>query len=154
MKAYLPMNEIFDQTFEKEVEKRVDLLRKNIRSYGDAFVSPLIYRSHLFTPISHDTPSLLMDFIDPSSGSPQRAKEFIQKRVHVTAYHLTYRYNLESEWMKDVSKLLPNRKKTSEEKGDIVNDEESHSITRVSPYCGHCCLLAYKCINRLTGSLL
>jgi len=72
-----------------------------------------------------------MDFIDPSSGSPQRAKEFIQKRVHVTAYHLTYRYNLESEWMKDVSKLLPNRKKTSEETGDIVNDEESHSITRV-----------------------
>lgn len=134
--AYHKHTEIETWRFERDVEQRVALLKKNIRCYSNATVSPLLYRSHLFTPISQDTPSVLLDFIDPSSDSSNRLSEFVQKRVHLTLYHLTHRYDVDSKWMERMSSLIPQRESHSVDNStEKPMDDESDripSMTRVS----------------------
>jgi hypothetical protein len=83
-------------------------MRQRIRCYSSATVVPILYRSHLFTPISHDSPSVLLDLINaPANG---HSTGFVQKRIHFTLYHLSYRYDVDSSWIQRLSGLLPQRK--------------------------------------------
>lgn len=66
------------------------LARSLFCSPNDSF-RPFFHRSHLFTPISKESPVFVMDVISQEAGT--------QLKVHTTCYDLTYRFNYESDWI-------------------------------------------------------
>jgi hypothetical protein len=51
---------------------------------------------------------VLLDLINaPANG---HSTGFVQKRIHFTLYHLSYRYDVDSSWIQRLSGLLPQRK--------------------------------------------
>jgi hypothetical protein len=53
----------------------------------------------MFTPISRESPSFLLDLIEQTSGNTGLQDAFVQKKVHLTFYHLTHRFDVESKWL-------------------------------------------------------
>lgn len=58
---------------------------------------PLFHRSHLFSPISQHSPSVLIDVVNHSKN---------QKKVYLTFYDLTYRCDLFSRWLQRLKHAL------------------------------------------------
>jgi hypothetical protein len=121
---------------------RVRHLKGCIRSYSQTTVMPILFRSHLFTPISHGTPSVLIDLIDLSTGQTHSQTAFQQKRIYLTLYHLTFRYNVDSDWIKDMSQLFTmSNSEVALDSGHPPNDEialndsDEGSMTRVFVSC-------------------
>lgn len=82
--------------------QRVGSMKQKIRVYKEAAVSPLLYRSQIFTPICQDAPSVLVDVRDTGSTSG-----LSQRQVNVTFYHLTFRYDVDSDCIEQLKGLLP-----------------------------------------------
>jgi hypothetical protein len=106
-----------------------------------ASASPIFYRSHLFAPISHESPSILFDFIDQTASCPKPHDTFRQRRLHFTLYHLTYRYDVDSKWIDRLTCMIGGT--TKEDTSDAVAREllssesnrqssDNSSLTRVS----------------------
>ena len=128
---------------QKPVKDRFRTLKDGIGAFSEFSVVPIIFRSHLFTPISHEIPSILVDFIDLSSLGPGKTNSLRQNRIHLTLYHLTYRYNVDSDWIKRLLNLFVfnQAKRTStsprielEAKEDL-SDETEVSMTRLFVSC-------------------
>jgi hypothetical protein len=135
--AYHPRIDAEVWRTERDMEQRVNLLRQRIRCYSQALVSPILYRSHLFTPISHEAPSLLLDFIGLSADSSRTG--YSHKRVHLTLYHLAFRYDVDSKWVQDLLSLLPQQesKNVAEPNHEASKPvDETPSMTRVSAIDG------------------
>ena len=107
-------------------------------SSPDCNATPIFYRSHLFTPISRESPSFLIDLINVA---PEKST-IDQKRIHLNLYHLTYRFNADSAWIERLQKManeLTSADQTSSSPQDL--DAQSlqgdiaarSSLTRVSP---------------------
>ncbi|KAL3925125.1 MAG: hypothetical protein SGILL_000613 [Bacillariaceae sp.] len=88
-----------------DAAQRAKLLKEGIQACSSEFTAPLLFRSHMFTPISQDTPSVLLDIIDMSSV-PSGEDISKQKSVYLTVYHLTYRYDVDSQWTQCLMNLL------------------------------------------------
>lgn len=86
------------------LQGRFRTLKNGLRAFSEVTIVPIIFRSQLFTPISQDTPSILLDFTDLSAPSKNA---FQQRRVYFTFYHLTFRYNVDSNWVERLSAILP-----------------------------------------------
>ncbi len=105
------------------LDGRFRVLKKSLRAFSEVLVVPILFRSQLFTPISQDTPSILLDFLDVSGANNKNALQ--QKRIYLTVYHLTFRYNADSTWIDRLSAMLPNS-----------NEEEDGTSARDSPQGG------------------
>lgn len=88
-------------------EGRIQFLKNCIRNLSQSSSLPLLFRSHMFTPISHETPSILFDIIDAKPTLDERS-DLQQRRAHLTLYHVTYRYDVESKWIPRLSALFSN----------------------------------------------
>ena len=105
-------------------------------------VSHILYRSHLFTPISRESPSILLDFTDLASTNAGE-EGFAQKKIQFTFYHLTYRYDVDSKWLDRCSAMFKHLNDESQRGGDVLGSPDqatskradskiSPSLTRVS----------------------
>lgn len=59
-------------------------------------MTPIFHRSHIFSPISRQSPSFLLDVINVTSTGD--AADLDQKNVHLTLYDTTYRFDFDSGW--------------------------------------------------------
>ena len=104
--------------------------------------SPICYRSRLFAPISRDSPSILFDFVDQTRKCAAHASTFGQQKVHLTLYHLTYRYDVTTSCIDRLSAIFArtnapsankdNTKPQSNEAAPSAASESQTSLTRVS----------------------
>jgi hypothetical protein len=128
---------------QKPVKDRFRALKDGIGAFSDFSVVPIIFRSHLFTPISHETPSILVDFIDLSSLGPGKTNSLRQNRIHLTLYHLTYRYDADSDWTERLlnlfifnqAKRTPASPRIELEAKEDLSDETEASMTRLFVSC-------------------
>jgi hypothetical protein len=123
---------------EKFVKGRFKVLKNSLRAFAEVSVVPILFRSQLFTPISQETPSILLDFVDLSAPSFTKKNGLRQRRVYLTIYHLTYRYDTDSDWIKRISVMLPTLKgeaqensKTNLKSQKIVQENVEASMTRL-----------------------
>jgi len=127
-------NNFTDNTPRQDVKERCNFFEKRLRSFSSGSVSPILFRSKLFPPISQDSPSLLFDYINLSSATPSTLNEFILKRVHLTMYHLTHRYDVDAKWIERFKDLLPlNSEESSGSSLQSGHDStQLQSMTKVS----------------------
>ena len=123
---------------EKFVKGRFKVLKNTLQAFTDVSVVPILFRSQLFTPISQETPSILFDFVDLSAPSLMKKNGLRQRRVYLTIYHLTYRYDADSDWIKRLSVMLPTLKEEAQENSKtnlksqkIVQENVEASMTRL-----------------------
>lgn len=111
--------------------QRVSLMMQRIRIYKEALVTPILYRSQIFTPICQGAPSFMFDLRDTTSVSV--AQGFTQRQVYLTMYHLTFRYDIDSDWIKRVKNILPESCSTTLDKTSkhTSKHEGEPSMTRV-----------------------
>lgn len=102
-------------------------MKTRIRIYKEATVSPVLYRSQLFNPICDGAPSILLDFRDLKDENLVSSQWLTQRQLYLTLYHLTYRYNVDSDWIERVKQIIPN----GESKVSKAPANESSSMTRL-----------------------
>lgn len=90
--------------------------------------TPILYRSHLFSPISRSSPSLLFDLLNVATEDPM----LVQRNVYFTLYDTTYRYDYDSRWIHRLSSLLPQPKAAEKEEQEQEGSESDNtqSLTR------------------------
>jgi hypothetical protein len=112
---------------EKDIQTRVKAMKQRLAAYKEARVSPILFRSKHFTPICNDAPSVLLDVICASGKAENLEKpSFVKKQINLTCYHLTFRYDPDSHWLKRLNDLLPDPVKPLPSQVD-----ETPSMTRV-----------------------
>lgn len=111
----------------RDVKERCDFFEKRLGFFRSGSVSPIFFRSKLFPPISQDSPSLLFDYINLSSDTPSTLNDFILKRVHLTMYHLTHRYDVDAKWIGRLKELLPR----SSEQSNGSSRQSQHDSTQL-----------------------
>ena len=119
---------------DKSVKGRFKASKNVLRAFSEMSVVPILFRSRLFTPISQDTPSILLDFTDLSAFTKNRLQ---QRRAYLTIYHLTFRYNADSSWVDRLSTVFPtleeeqkNPKATLNSK-KVLPESAGRSMTRL-----------------------
>lgn len=115
---------------QKGGNERVESLRSTVRQIGNMSVTPVVFRSHIFTPISQETPSILLDFINLSAEAANDLNEMKQRRVHVTLYHLTCRYAVDSDWVERLLTILPSVPKSEPGEGAECTTKGSHMMQK------------------------
>eukprot|EP00531_Pseudo-nitzschia_arenysensis_P008948 CAMPEP_0116126544 /NCGR_PEP_ID=MMETSP0329-20121206/6385_1 /TAXON_ID=697910 /ORGANISM="Pseudo-nitzschia arenysensis, Strain B593" /LENGTH=1888 /DNA_ID=CAMNT_0003620627 /DNA_START=155 /DNA_END=5821 /DNA_ORIENTATION=- len=111
---------------DRTLNGRFRILKKSLREFSDVLVVPILFRSQLFTPISQDTPSILLDLLDVSDANKKNALQ--QKRIYLTVYHLTFRYDADSTWIDRLSAMLPASKE--EKEGTSTTDSSCEGVER------------------------
>jgi len=128
---------------QKHVKERFRALKDEIGGFIKLSVMPIIFRSYFFTPLSHNTPSILIDLIDLSSLDLEKKNSLRQNRIHLTLYHLTYRYDADSDWIERLlnlsilnqTKRTPESPKMKLEAKKDSSDETVSSMTRLFVSC-------------------
>lgn len=117
---------------------RFAVLKNTIRAFSEVSVVPIFFRSQLFTPISQETPSILFDFIDLSASNIAKAKKLLQRRVYFTVYHLTFRYNADSDWIERFSDVVHSLQEEAQENSNTnlhskkkIQENDERSMTRL-----------------------
>ena len=97
----------------------------------DCSAQPVLYRSHLFKPLSRESPSVLVDLLFRNEDSTESEATGPQS-LHCTLYDITYRHSDDSTWMDDLKSTI-NRlsSKNDENISAPVNNESRESLTRV-----------------------
>jgi autophagy-related protein 2 len=123
---------------EKSIKGRFKKLKHSLQAFSKVSVVPILFRSKLFTPISQETPSILLDFIDASESNLTIKNNLRQRRIYFTLYHLTYRYDADSNWIERLSDVLPTQKEEAPKgsntnlKSDGIDEENVEaSMTRL-----------------------
>lgn len=116
----------------RAMKGRFQVLKNSLRAFSEVSVVPILFRSQLFTPISQDTPSILVDLIDMSDVKKNR-NGLQQRRIYLTVYHLTYRYDADSTWIDLMSTIFPKSKEEEQanSKRDTMQEEVERSMTRL-----------------------
>lgn len=86
-----------------DVRNRTDWLRRRCRGSETSSVTPLLYRSMLFSALSPENPSFLIDILSTAHASAHSGDGW---SVHFTLYNVTHRYDVMSGWYKRVMELV------------------------------------------------
>jgi hypothetical protein len=135
-----PASSFAIQKAEQSIQNRVDFVRERSLCRSNPSAVPIVYRSHLFVPISRESPSFLLDLIDLTPATSLHS----QKKVHITLYHLTYRYDVDAKWIERLATIFKEPK--TEADGDAAvastktssHADGSSSLTRVRLACRMC----------------
>jgi len=97
---------------------------------ADKSARPILYRSHLFKPLSRDSPSILIDLLFQKDASSSNEVSTRQS-LHCTVYDITYRHDDESDWIEKLKRMTA--RFASSEGNDSQNSkvESKESLTRV-----------------------
>jgi len=92
-----------DMSIKSSISCRCNLLRRRRfkNSLANKTGSAIFFRSKLSYPLSPKTPSLLIDMI------VNRDDEDIERSLYLSMYDMTYRYEVESQWLDRLTALLP-----------------------------------------------
>ena len=123
---------VCDLVFSKEIDlkktpsfrDRCDAVRRRTFQKGDSVAYPLFYRSQLFAPLSPESPALLFDAVSSNDESSENESEW---NVHFTMYSITHRYDVESEWLNRLRKLLRVRDDSDAERKIVSTATEHYS---------------------------
>ena len=135
-----PASSFAVQKAEQSIHNRVNFVRERSLSRSNPSAVPIVYRSHLFVPISRERPSFLLDLIDLTPVASLHS----QKKVHLTLYHLTYRYDVDAKWMDRLSTIFKEPKTEVDGEATIASSnptpdaDGSSSLTRVRLACLMC----------------
>ena len=111
----------------EDTKTRVKAMKQRIQVYKKARLSPVIFRSKFFTPICNDAPCFLMDLQDTSLKlETTTTPAFVQMQMNLTFYHLTLRYDPDSDWLSRLKDLFQAITDLSPSK-----HEQTSSMTRV-----------------------
>jgi Autophagy-related protein C terminal domain len=89
--------------FRDAVVDRLMNVRKRMSRDAGVVLTPIFHRSHLFEPLSTQTPALLVDFV---SENPSDSDELLNRMLFVTLYDTTYRLDYESQWLDKLQSLF------------------------------------------------
>ena len=100
-------------------EERAEVVHSRVAITSRTKMSPLIHRSHLFTPISRESPATLLDVIDATRS------DFMERSLHLTLYDLTHRFRYDSEWMKRIRRLVTRLSNTLHHENTTIESAEA-----------------------------
>eukprot|EP00536_Pseudo-nitzschia_multiseries_P015721 jgi/Psemu1/312383/fgenesh1_kg.940_\ len=103
------------------------MVKNSVWKFMDVSTVPLLFRSQLFTPISQDTPSILVDLVDLSTAGLPGNRELKQRRLYLTLYHLTYRYETDSDWIERFSNIVMSPVEKSQERSETIFESRESS---------------------------
>mmetsp|Transcript_14413 Transcript_14413/g.31451 ORF Transcript_14413/g.31451 Transcript_14413/m.31451 type:complete len:2077 (-) Transcript_14413:90-6320(-) len=128
-----------------QAEERDEVVRSRACVSSKSRLAPIIHRSHLFTPISRQSPAILFDILDLSDS-----RESPRKSLHFTLYDITHRFDFDSQWIgrlasmaHDLSSRIP--KRNVDDQPETVTAESS--LTRVF-FCVADCNVDYTSPSR------
>jgi hypothetical protein len=107
---------------------RRDALRDRSTRNPNSSVTPLLHRSHLFSPISRQSPSFLLDIINVSFEETEDMK---QRNIHLTLYDTTYRYDFDSGWMNRFRSIFIGPAKVGDNDDVQAESCSAKTLTRV-----------------------
>jgi len=106
---------------------RLSFLRERATSHRESVASAIFYRSHLFSPISQSSPSVLVDLLHVNKEG-----SFLDRRaLHFTLYDTTYRYDFDSNWIRRMSCILSQLKNTLYTELVKEASGETHALMRI-----------------------
>ena len=114
---------------EKSVKGHFKKSKDALRAFSEVSVVPILFRSQLFRPISQETPSILFDFIDTSVPKKNSLQ---QRRVYLTIYHLTLRYDADSDWIERFSAILPSFTNAEHKDSNFGSKQQVEKIIQTS----------------------
>jgi len=76
---------------------RCDNVRRRTFQNGDSVATPILYRSQLFSPLSPESPAVLIDILAPTAD---------EWNAHFTVYNVTHRYDVQSRWLCRLQTML------------------------------------------------
>ena len=83
-------------------EDRADSVRRRLSITSKTKIIPLLHRSYIFTPISHESPAFLLDLVGMSGVSDAVSPS----SVYMTIYDLTYRFDYDSKSLQGFLNML------------------------------------------------
>jgi hypothetical protein len=110
---------------------RRDALRDRSTRNPKSSVTPVLHRSHLFSPISRQSPSFLLDIINISFGTRDKTEDLEQKNVHLTLYDMTYRYDFESGWMNRLRSIFIGLAEVGDSDSGPAEPTSAKTLTRI-----------------------
>jgi len=97
---------------------------------GDKSTNPIFYRSHLFKPLSRDSPSILVDLLF-QSDKHSSIEGNTRHSLHCTIYDITYRHSDDSNWIKNFKKMMGRFAPTEGNSIASSKDQSGNALTRV-----------------------
>jgi len=116
-----------DVYLKSSTHERYNSVRNRIVRNPSSSATPLFHRSHMFTPISPDSPSILIDVLSPNRENSFQRENFSEVSVHVTVYNMTHRYDVDSSWIERLVLVFQGQQKCMD---DTSKRNESITPTR------------------------
>lgn len=110
---------------QESISDRCNSVRLRNRRNSSTSAAPIIYKSQMFSPISPESPAILVDIICPSLCGTSDEENCEEWNVFFTAYNMTYRYDVDSTWPERLMRLL----KREEEVHDNIDGTAGTSAT-------------------------
>lgn len=111
--AYHPRIDAEVSRVERSFEARAKAMKQRVAVYNGARLSPIIFRTKLWTSICAEAPSILLDVLDVNQEETDQGSGFSQKQINLTFYHITFRYDPDSDWIDRLRDLLPSQPEVS-----------------------------------------
>lgn len=96
--------------------ERIRAVRQRGSCRPDSKTFPILYRSHLFTPISPGSPSFLLDFLHITESDQGNAT----RTLYAYLFNVTYRHEYDSIWIHRLYSVLPERSTESSKSDPLV----------------------------------
>ena len=114
------------------IQDRCNAIRHRTVRRNETTAIPVIYRSQLFSPLSPESPALQLDVV-----SKQRSGKTNDLNVFFTAYNLTHRLDIDSEWMVRLKALISGTKPTDKAHTTGKEDDEGNAENERSHISTH-----------------
>lgn len=109
------------------MDKRIAVLRQRGTCHSGSRATPILYRSHLFAPISRKSPCVLLDLLNVSMDK----QEIAQKNIYFTIYDTTYRHSYDSRFLTRLASILPQGDRDDAiDECQVGETESGHSLMR------------------------
>lgn len=116
-------------------DRVIALTKRNMRHSQSAAV-PIFYRSKLLPAMSRESPSFLLDFVQPLKEEGDNVND---RNVFFSIYNMTYRYDQDSKWMDALQEIAKKINPKPGSKGPSHSHDsaptkcdEEPSLTKVS----------------------
>ena len=123
----LAIHSIVKKSTSPEARSSTVLQRAKITNQS---ATPILYRSHLFKPLSRESPSILLDvtFQEDYSSETEKAS---RQSVYCTMYDITYRHNVDSKWLDRLKQIFERLNDSNRAEEAQMNRRRSDSLTRL-----------------------
>lgn len=126
-----------DNEFQFSSLGRSKRVQERFTEHLPSFARVIFFRSKLCQPLSPETPAVMIDvlFRGGVDGLNVVAGDDVyrEKSIHANIYDMTYRYNMNSEWIQNITSLLKSETSQQAEEKEThgTDDSEEHSLTNL-----------------------